>query len=510
MYVLDFEPCMLRPPMTTVGQPVTCRRGTHQEADVIDLDGSSLTLDQLAAIAAGHGCRVSPEGLARVRRGEAAMTEAAGRAQVYGRTTGVGANRDTASGSGAAMLRSHAIGWGPEVPVRTVRALSAIRANQLLRATSGVSPALVTALAELAGVADDQLPVVHAHGSVGTADLSALAEVGLALLGERPRRDGSTVTAAAWSPESHDADALPLMSSSALTLAQAALGTLALQRLSRRAMTTYALTHVALGGNREAVGPVVDAVTPFPGARQVAKAVRELLEPVVPAPTVVQDFFGLRCYPQVHGPLVDELARLRSGLEVLVNTGSENPTLVGTEPPRVAHHGGFHLAYLTVWLDATLLALAASARSGLSRISHLLTDPTYGLPRFLSGTGRGGNGLLGLEYAAASAVERLRSLAAAPSLLGTAHLSAGIEDDASHAAEASLRMAEAVDAYRHVVAFELLTASRALHLRPAPLAGPLAVLWERAAGVAAEPEDHDLAPDLARALTLLDDEKVWR
>lgn len=477
---------------------------------MIDLDGGSLTLDQVAAIAAGSGCRVVPEGLARVQRGAAAMTEAAGTAHVYGRTTGVGANRDTASRSGAAMLRSHAIGWGPEVPVPTVRALSAIRANQLLRGTSGVSPALVTVLAELAGVAVGQLPVVHARGSVGTADLSALAELGLALLGERPRRDGSTVTTADWPRESHDADALPLLSSSALTLAQAALGTLALQRLSQRAMAVYALSHVALGGNREAVGPVVDAVTPFPGARQVARTVRELLEPVAPAPTVVQDFFGLRCYPQVHGPLVDELARLRSGLEALVNSGSENPTLVGSAPPTVAHHGGFHLAYLAVWLDATLLALAASARSGLSRISHLLTDATYGLPRFLSGAGRGGNGLLGIEYAAASAVEQLRSLAAAPSVLGTAHLSAGIEDDASHAVQGAARLTEAVEAYRHVIAFELVTACRALHLRPVALAGSLATVWGRAGRIAADGQDHDLAPDVGRALALLDDETVWR
>jgi histidine ammonia-lyase len=438
------------------------------------------------------------------------MAEAAGTTRVYGRTTGVGANRDTASGSGAAMLRSHAVGWGPEVPLPTIRALSAIRANQLLRGTSGASTALVTTLAELASVDDDHLPVVHAYGSAGTADLSALAEVGLALLGERPRRDGAVVTATDWADESHDGDALPLMSSSALTLARSALGTVGLQRLSRSAMTTYALTHLVLGGSREAVGSIVDAVTPFPGARHVARTVRELLAPVAPAQTVVQDFFGLRCYPQVHGPLIDEIARLAAGLEALVNTGSENPALVTTEPPVVAHHGGFHLAYLAVWLDTTLLTLAASARSGLSRISHLLTDPTYGLPRFLSGAGRGGNGLLGIEYAAASAVERLRALAAAPSLLGTAHLSAGIEDDASHAAQGSTRLAEAVDAYRHVIAFELVAAVRALHLRPVPLAGALGALWDRAATVITDAEDHDLAPDIDRALALLDDETVWR
>ncbi len=476
---------------------------------MIDLDGRSLTLEQVEQIAAGAPCRIVPDALSRMEAGTAAMAAAARTAQVYGRTTGVGANRDQDTRSthrpGIALLRSHAGGWGPEVSAGTVRALSAIRANQLLAGTSGATSTLAEALAELACGAEGDLPVVRAHGSIGTADLPALAAVGLTLIGERPRRDGGARATLEW----HDEDALPLMSSNALALAQAAAETIALQRLSRHAIVIYALSHVALGGNREAVGPVVDVVTPFPGASQVAATARGLLDPVPTGDPHLQDFFGLRCYPQVHGPLLDELARLRAGLEVLINTGSENPAVVATEPPTVAHHGGFHLAYLALRLDATGLALAASARSGLSRISHLLTDPHPGLPRFL-GAEPGSSGLLILEYSAASALERLRAIAAAPALLGTVHLSAGVEDDASQASHAAARLGDAVEAYRHVLACELLAATTALRLRPVPLAGRLQAVWQRLAVLECPPEDHDTGPDLTAALSLLDNESVWR
>ncbi|MDN5794921.1 MAG: aromatic amino acid lyase [Intrasporangium sp.] len=476
---------------------------------MIDLDGRSLTLDRVEAVASGARCRMEPAAVARMTAAAAAMATAARAGRVYGRTTGVGANRDQdpslTDRPGTALLRSHAGGWGPEVAPGAVRALSAIRANQLLVGASGAGPALAAALVQLANGADGNLPVVHAYGSVGTADLSALATVGLTLLGERPRRDGRVSGMTGW----HDGDALPLISSSALTLALAALGTVVLQRLSQHAMVVYALTHVALGGNREAVGPVVDMVSPFPEVRRVAATVRGLLAVVPAADAPVQDFFGLRCYPQVHGPLLAELDRLRTGLESLVNAGSENPAVISTDPPTVAHHGGFHLAPLALRLDATAIALTASARSSLSRLSHLLTDAGYELPRFL-GDRPGANGLLILEYSAASAVERLRTIAASPALLGTAHLSAGIEDDASQASHAATRLDEAVTAYRHVLACELLAATTALHARGMPLDGPLAVVWPRVAGLGSTRADHDTSDDLATAHALLDDDTVWR
>src|SRR5690606_41727162 len=61
------------------------------------------------------------------------------------------------------------------------------------------------------------LPTVREHGSVGTGDLAALAGTALTLLGERH-------ASAPWTPPADfdETDALPLISSNALTLARTA------------------------------------------------------------------------------------------------------------------------------------------------------------------------------------------------------------------------------------------------------------------------------------------------
>ncbi|MEO3937552.1 aromatic amino acid ammonia-lyase [Dermatophilaceae bacterium Soc4.6] len=488
---------------------------------MILLDGAHLTLEDVAAVADGGDVEVAPAGRERVEKAAAAVARVALTREVYGRTTGVGANRDRplpptqvirAAGRdqrpGLGLLRSHAGGWGTTYDERVVRAGLVVRVNQLLVGASGASTGLVDALVGLLAEESGGQAVVHSVGAVGTGDLTALAEVGLTLLGERPRADGqvrATPNLARLS-RLHDHDALPLMSSNAFTLGRAALGCLELERLSRRAMTVYALSHVALAGNVEALGAVVGRVTPFVGAARTAQTVTGLLgpDPVVPA-TQLQDFFGLRTYPQVHGPLLDQLAVLRSVVETLANAGSENPAVdATTDPPTVAHHGGFHTAYLTLAVDATLLALARSAASGLPRISHLLTDPGAGLPRFLAGVDAGASGLLIAEYAAAAGVERLRGVAAAPSSLGTAYLSAAVEDDASHSSAAAGRLTAVADDYRHLLAWELLTAVHAVRLRRVTLRGPLRQVLDACEGIVVDESDHDPGPDLTAALTVVD------
>jgi hypothetical protein len=92
----------------------------------------------------------------------------------------------------------------------------AVRLNQILAGGSGISPRVAEALAE--ALRDGAVPTLHRWGAIGTADLASLAELGLTLAGERPWRSGRgpVITIDAT-------DALPMISSSALTVATAAL-----------------------------------------------------------------------------------------------------------------------------------------------------------------------------------------------------------------------------------------------------------------------------------------------
>lgn len=474
----------------------------------VSLDGRSLRLADLARVARGAPALPDAASLGCVLTGMRLGDEVALSQPVYGRTTGVGANRDRATADGdehgVSLLRSHAAGGGEVIPGSLLRTALAIRANQLLIGRSGVSPETVVALTDLLVGDDGDLPVVHRHGALGTGDLTALAEVGLALIGERPRRDGTRHAVLRLRP----ADALPLMSSNAVSLAEAALGGEELRRLARAALTVSALSWVALGGGAEALGVVVADVTPFPGAVRVAASTIELLGVDTPVPQRIQDFFGLRTWPQAHGALLDTLDSLCATIESLVNAPSANPLFrAGTAhaDATVEHHGGFHLTYLTLGVDTTMLALTRSAHAVQSRIGHLLTRPGFGVARFLADNRAGSSGLLIGEYLGASSLALIRSAAASPTSVQSASVSDGVEDDASFANLAAAHLPAAADAYRRMLAVELVCAVRTLRMRDVSMDGPLAAVMTACDRLPRELADRDLAPDLEMAERLLDD-----
>lgn len=438
---------------------------------------------------------VTDEGLAAAARAHDLAARTARTRPLYGRSTGVGANRDTSAigpEAGVRLLRSHASGIGPALPSTVVRCALGIRANQLLAGGSGATPDLAVALVGLASGPEGELPVIHAHGGLGTGDLTALAEVALTLAGERARADGSRRQTFRLASE----DALPLLSSNAFSLARAGLGGLALGELSRAAIPVSALSWVALRGSPEAVGPAVRHATPFPGAIRTAELVSGLVGEQDYRPGHIQDFFGLRAWPQAHGPLLDELRRLREVVETMVNAPAENPLFVeGT----ASHQGGFHASYLSLASDAVLLALVRSAEAVASRAAHLLAGEVDGLPRFLAGLEAGASGLLIGEYVTGAALARLRAAAGSPASVLSATASLGIEDLASLAPLATARLQPAADDQAELLAVELVCAVRALRLHGEALGGALAELFELCASLPSDTRDRDLADDLAAA-----------
>ncbi|MDG4866337.1 aromatic amino acid lyase, partial [Streptomyces sp. T-3] len=146
------------------------------------------------------------------------------------------------------LLLSHAGGIGAPLPARQVRAMMVVRINQLLAGGSGLRPEIASALvgAVRAGVH----PEVREYGAVGTGDLTALAQLGLTLYGYAAWQAGPDGGAARTGvPEPlrlEPGDALPLLSSNALTLGQAALACHDLGTLLRAAHVVAALSLYAV------------------------------------------------------------------------------------------------------------------------------------------------------------------------------------------------------------------------------------------------------------------------
>ncbi|NUJ89761.1 aromatic amino acid lyase [Plantibacter sp. MCCC 1A11337] len=426
-------------------------------------------------------------------------------AAVYGRSTGVGANKDTAvadDGDAHArrLLRSHAVDAGEVVPDRVVRAMLAVRLNQLAVGGSGVEPAVVAALAEM--LRRDALPTVRTLGSIGTGDLTALAGTALTLLGERP---ASTPLEAldAWGSES----ALSFISSSALTIARAALAVTELRRLDRAWSAVCALSFHALDGNAQAYAEAAAGASAAPGVEAAAAAVRALIGPV-PEPARIQDPFALRIAAITQGVVVTAADRLADQVEALIGAAQENPLYVfGVDDGSraVLHHGAFFQAQLAAELDATALALAQASTVTFSRL-RLLNEPAFtGLPPFLGDGEPGASGLMMVEYVAAGAVADIRH-AAQPAALGTVVLSRGAEEDAPFAAQAVAQLEDAVVATRTLIGCELLGAVRVVRRLGVAdrLTGVLAEVFARAsASLGSDDADRDLRPDLERATALL-------
>lgn len=468
---------------------------------LVRVDGTQLTCDEVHSVAMGGApVAVAPAGLDRARAAAEVVREVAGAGPVYGRTTGVGANRSAEAvgdAHGLQLLRSHAGGSGPLLDEARTRAMMLVRLNQLAAGGSGVDPALLAALAD--ALNEQAIPPVYRYGAIGTADLTALATMALCLLGERPWRSGE-LPPIAFDP----ADALAFISSNAATVGEAALAFCDIRRLLDAALAIAALSFLAVDGSAEPYELAVHTSRHHRGQRLVAARMRELLAPESDRPAArIQDPYSYRALPQVHGPAVDAAATLEGILAVEMNAAAENP-LVDVAGRRVLHNGNFHTSYVAHALDAARVAMFSTAALSAARLGSL-NEPGYtGLRPFLAAGSPTSSGVMILEYIAHSALADMRQ-SGMSAAMGTAVLSRGVEEHASFSAQAARGTTDALAAYQVVLACELVAAVRALRLKERmPRPGPLRWAYERAAAVL-DPatEDRPLDDDVRAATNVL-------
>src|SRR2546421_12928949 len=157
----------------------------------VTLDGRSLSIADVISVARSY-IRVALDAgaLRGVSDSRRAVDAAVNRNQtIYGVNTGFGKLAhvriplDQARQLQLNLIRSHASGVGEPLPVDAVRAMMLLRANVLLRGTSGVRAILPELIV---GMLNAQVhPRVPSQGSVGASgDLAPLAHLALAMIGE--------------------------------------------------------------------------------------------------------------------------------------------------------------------------------------------------------------------------------------------------------------------------------------------------------------------------------------
>jgi histidine ammonia-lyase len=478
---------------------------------VLVLDGTALTCAEVAAVARGQAqVALSRPGRDRAAAAAEVVRRVSAQGEVYGRTTGVGSNRDVTvaggdiAGHGLRLLRSHAGGAGELISPDLGRAMLTVRVNQIAAGGSGIDPGVLDVLVEC--ISRGLSVPAAMYGAIGTGDLTALAMTALCLLGERDwvpapglAAPGLAAPRFALAP----ADALAFISSNAATLGEAALACHDMHELLVAALPIAAFSHLAVNASMEPYAAAVHDACPHPGQRAVAAAIRSLLAGVAHPAARIQDPYGYRAFPQVHGPVVDSAGHAEGTVAIELNAAAENP-LVDVAAQTVWHNGNFHTAYVGLALDAVRAALFQTAALSAARLGTLVEPAFTGLAPFLATDPAPSSGIMILEYVSHSAVADIRKLAA-PAALGSAVLSRGVEEHAGFSTQSARATTDVISAYRVVLACELIAAVRALRLRGLrPAGAALGAAFElAAAALSADTGDRPLDADLAAAQRLL-------
>ena len=491
---------------------------------MIQIDGASLTLDQLGAVAlAGDPCALAPAARERVAAGRAAVERAVARGEaIYGVNTGFGdlarvrIPDDQLALLQERLLLSHAAGMGEPLGDAAVRGMLLLRANTLACGHSGVRPEVIEALLTLLN--EEVLPVVPSRGSVGASgDLAPLAHLALPLLGkgrvrargvEMPGAEG--LARAGLAPLVLQAkEGLALINGTQAMTSLLALAALEARRLVRLADLVGAASTDALRGADTAFDPRIHALRPHPGQVASAANLLRLLQgsAIRESHRVgdlrVQDPYSLRCMPQVHGAVRDLLADVERKLAIEMNAVTDNP-LVFPDEGEVLSGGNFHGEPMALAADVLAIALAELASISERRTDKLTNTAFSGLPPFLVREAGLNSGFMIAQVTAAALVAE-NKIFCHPASVDSIPTSAEKEDHVSMGMGAALKLQTVVDNVRRVLAIEFLAAAQGIDLlRPLVSSPPLERLHAAVrARVPMWDEDREMAPDLAAAEELL-------
>lgn len=493
--------------------------GMEGEAQVIRIDGRSLTLEVVESVAREEGERVelnpaALEAVTRARRTVEGLVEAG--EVVYGVTTGFGRLAEVEVSPAdrrrlqVNLLRSHAAGVGPLLSPQEVRTLLILRANALAQGHSGCRPEVVLRLLDFLNHGIH--PAVPQAGSVGASgDLAPLAHLALPLIGEGlVLAEGGGTEPAASALQRAGLDPLSLRAKEGLALingtqATTGLGLLSLLRAERaldQMEVAGAMSLEALRGTPEAFRAEVQAVRPHPGQIESARRLREAMEGSEIRESHrrgdprVQDAYALRCMPQIHGAARSAFGYVREVVEREVNSVTDNP-LVFPDSNSVVSAGNFHAQVVAQVLDLLVIAVADLAAVSERRIERLLNPDLSGLPAFLAPTPGIESGYMILQVTVVDLLAELRVLSH-PASVDSVPTSAGQEDHVSMGMAAARKARRAVEILEIVVAAELLVAAQGLEYRR-PLAPGRGVAQARDRLRTKVPplvEDRSPAPDL--------------
>ncbi|HFD5574586.1 TPA: histidine ammonia-lyase [Streptococcus pyogenes] len=414
---------------------------------VINLDGESLTLEDVIAIARqGVACRIDDSAVEAVNASRKIVDDIVSEKRVvYGVTTGFGSlcnvsisPEDTVQLQ-ENLIRTHASGFGDPLPEDAVRAIMLIRINSLVKGYSGIRLSTIEKLLELLNKGVH--PYIPEKGSLGASgDLAPLAHMVLPMLGLGKAYYKGELLSGQEALDKAGIDKISLAAKEGLALIN---GTTVLTAIG--ALATYdAIQLLKLSDLAGALS--------LEGSQNTTVATQSR----------VQDPYTLRCMPQIHGASKDSIAYVKSKVDIEINSVTDNPIIC--KDGHVISGGNFHGEPMAQPFDFLGIAISEIGNVSERRVERLVNSQLSKLPSFLVKYPGLNSGFMITQYACASLASENKVLAH-PASVDSIPSCENQEDFVSMGTTAARKAFEILKNSRRIVATEIMAACQALDLK---------------------------------------------
>jgi histidine ammonia-lyase len=334
------------------------------------------------------------------------------------------------------LIRSHSSGVGKPLDETYARSVMVARLNSFLQGNSGISTGVIRQLVLFLN--KGIVPEIFEHGSVGASgDLVQLSHLGLNLIGEGYVYENGTRQKTADVLAKHGIsplkmelrDGLGLINGTSCMTGIAAVNLIYAQRLVQWSIAASSMINEMMEAFDDSFSKELNAVKHHKGQQYVAGQMREFLEgsemirsreelfkddkalQTREFERKIQEYYSIRCVPQIIGPVVDTLNYAQEVIENELNSTNDNP-IVRPDENNVFHGGNFHGDYISLEMDKVKLVLTKLSMLMERQLNFLMNSKLNGkFPPFLNAGTWGLNfGFQGIQFTATSTTAESQAL----------------------------------------------------------------------------------------------------
>lgn len=411
---------------------------------------------------------------------------------IYGVNTGFGPmaqyriNDDERNQLQFNLIRSHASGTGNPIPPMYVKAAMLARLNTLCLGNSGVHKSVIDVMTSL--INKNITPLIYEHGGVGASgDLVQLAHLALTLIGEGEvfqdgiRKDTKEV----FEKENLTPitialrEGLALMNGTSVMTGVGLVNTIYTRRLLNWMITASCAINEIVKAYDDHLSYELNHAKKHIGQQEIAKQMRTHLKDsslvrkreeylysdqseITIFKEKVQEYYSLRCVPQILGPVLDTLNNVEKILIEEVNSANDNP-IVDVEKKHVYHGGNFHGDYVSLEMDKLKIVVAKMSMLAERQLNYLLNSKLNNiLPPFVNLAKLGLNfGMQGVQFTATSTTAENQMLSN-PMYVHSIPNNNDNQDIVSMGTNAAMITKKVIENAFEVVAIELITIIQAI------------------------------------------------